>query len=115
MFEQLNPDPGEKGLEKAGRMFYIIAALNLLAIPLFFVAYSDRPAAFAMTATVMSLITAVLAFITPRGVEAQRKWAKWLGIVLAILSLPNIPLGTIIGIATLVYINRASKAGLLSA
>ena len=114
MFEQLMPDPGEKGLEKAGRIFYIIACFNILAIPVAFVAYAGRSAALAVVTSVLSLLTAALAFITARGIEAQRKWAKWLGIVLALLSLPNIPIGTIIGVVTLVYINRANKAGLLN-
>jgi hypothetical protein len=111
MFEQLAPDPGEKGLEKAARVFYIVAVLNLLAIPLAFVAYRGQGALPAVAA-VVGIVFAGLAFVTARGIENQRRWAKWLGIALAVLSLPRIPIGTIIGIATLVYINRASKAGL---
>lgn len=37
-----------------------------------------------------------------------------LGIAQAVLSLLNVPVGTIIGIFALVYLNRASKAGLLN-
>jgi hypothetical protein len=115
MFEQLNPDPGERGLEKAGRIFYIVAAFNAIAVPLSFFVYRDQPFVVAAFASAVSLVVAVLAFITGRGIEAQQKWAKWLGIALAIISLLNLPVGTIIGIAMLVYINRASKAGLLAA
>ena len=114
MFEQLAPDPGEKGLEKAARVFYIVAVLNLLAVPLAFVAHRGEAALAAATA-IIAAVSAGLAFITARGIENQRRWAKWLGIVLAILSLPRIPVGTIIGVATLIYIHRASKAGLFRA
>jgi uncharacterized membrane protein (DUF2068 family) len=114
MFEDLNPDPGQQGLEKAGRIFYIVAVLNLLAIPITFVAYGHQPVVFSLIASFFYVLMALLSFVTARGIEGQKKWAKWLGIVMAILSLPNFPVGTIIGIVTLVYMNRASKAGLLS-
>ena len=115
MFEQLNPDPGERGLEKATRMFHIVAILNLLAVPLAFIVYSDETLLLRIVTAGISAVAAVLAYITARGVEQQRRWAKRLGIVLAMLLLLNVPYGTIIGIAILVYVNRASKAGLLNA
>lgn len=114
MFEQLNPNPGERGIERAGRIFYILAVINALAVPLSFFMYKDRPLLVALVASAVSLVTAVLAFMTARGMDAGRKWAKWLGIALAVLSLFNVPVGTVIGIAILVYINRADRAGLFS-
>lgn len=114
MFEDLKKDPGQEGLEKAGRIFYILAVLNLLAIPLTFLAYGHQPVVYSLIASVLYVLTAGLSFVTARGIEGQKRWAKWLGIVMAFLSLPNLPIGTIIGVVTLVYINRASKAGLLS-
>ncbi|MDD5693653.1 MAG: hypothetical protein WC437_00695 [Patescibacteria group bacterium] len=45
---------------------------------------------------------AVLMFLTAKGVKEKKNWAKIVGIVLAVLNLPNFPLGTIIGILILI-------------
>ena len=55
---------------------------------------------------------AAAALQTGRGIEQRKRWAKSLGIALGVLELINFPIGTVIGVAILVYINRANKAGL---
>ena len=60
------------------------------------------------------VVFGALAFLTAHGIDQQTVWGKWLGYGLGVLSLLNIPIGTIIGIAILVYISRASKAGLFT-
>ena len=61
---------------------------------------------------VLYLVVGAIAYATGKGIENQRPWAKWAGIGLGILELLNFPLGTVIGIAILVYLNRAIKAKL---
>jgi hypothetical protein len=73
------------------------------------------------TFTLLTVITLLLyavmagaAWLTSRGVEGRKNWAKWLGIALGILELLNFPIGTVIGIALLVYLNRAIKSGVFA-
>lgn len=49
-----------------------------------------------------------------RGCGRRGSRARWSGIALGLIELINIPLGTIIGIVVLVYLNRATKAGLFA-
>ncbi len=49
----------------------------------------------------ISLLLAVLYFLTARGISRRRVWAKLAGIVLAILMLPAFPIGTVFGIFAL--------------
>jgi len=60
----------------------------------------------------VNLLLAGAAVATGKGIENARPWAKWVGILLGLLELANIPIGTIIGVAILIYLNRAIKAGL---
>jgi hypothetical protein len=113
MFEQLTHDPGEKGLERATRIFYVLAALNLIAVPACFVLYGSRPPLL-VAMVLISLTSAGVAYAVGRGVERQQKWAKWLGTAFAVVTMLNVPIGTIIGVFTLKYLNRASKAGLFN-
>ena len=113
MFEQLTHDPGEQGLDKAARIFYILAVFNLIAIPASFVLYGSRPALLVLM-VVISLASALVAYIVARGIERQQNWAKWLGTGFAVLTMLNVPIGTIVGVVTLVYLNRAAKSGLFA-
>ena len=73
----------------------------------------------------LTIVTTVLAFgafalaasgalsvIVGVGLMRMRSWARWLAIVLAVLMLLSIPVGTIIGIATLIYLlqDKVGKA-----
>ncbi len=111
MFESVTPDPGAEGLRRAARIFYVIAALSVIvtAILLLLAVTGNglRPLQL-----VFYLVFGAIAYATAKGIENQRPWAKWVGIALGILELLNFPIGTVIGIAILVYLNRAIKAKL---
>jgi hypothetical protein len=111
MFEDLTPNNGEQGLIRAERIFLILAVLTgivFLLDLLRFVSGSPVP----LITLVQLVVSCILSFVTARGIEAQRPWAKWLGYVQGVLFLYNFPVGTVIGIAILIYIYRASKAGM---
>lgn len=40
----------------------------------------------------------IVYLITAKGISEKKNWAKTVGIILGVLSLPNVPLGTILGI-----------------
>lgn len=114
MFESLRADPGEDGLKRAARVFYVLAVLELLSCILRVVLWlTGEP--LTRVGLAIAAITMALCVIAAQGIEQQRPWAKWLGITLGVLLLLNIPIGTVIGIAVLVYLNRANKAGLFNA
>ena len=112
MFESVRPDPGPDGLTRAARIFYVVAVLSALASVLFltFRLMGDRSYTTFRLSTDFGL--AALAFAIGRGIERQRRWAKWLGYAFGTLELINIPIGTVIGAAVIIYLHRADKAGL---
>ncbi|MGZ4811004.1 MAG: hypothetical protein ACXV7D_16895 [Thermoanaerobaculia bacterium] len=112
MFESVTPDPGAVGLARAARIFYVIAVLagGASVIFLIFALMGDRTYTPIRLASDFGL--AALAFVTGRGIDNQKTWAKWTGYVFGIVELVNVPIGTVVGIAAIVYIYRASKAGL---
>jgi len=116
MFESVTPDPGEDGLRRAARIFNVVAVLGAIGAVLFAVAALSSGTFGVIAAIRMFLYAAMaaLAWLTGSGIDAQKVWAKWLGIVLGVLELLNVPIGTVIGVAILVYLNRAIKAGLFS-
>jgi hypothetical protein len=113
MFEELTPDPGREALVRVIRIFDVLCGFNLLAAVIAFFIYADRPPVLVAT-FLISVIGAWLAYLTARGLEHARPSAKWLAIVMALISILNVPVGTVIGVITLVYLNRARKAGLLA-
>jgi hypothetical protein len=117
MFESVMSDPGEEGLKRAARIFYVIAVLGAIGVVLLAgVALSSGTFGIVIgIRLLLYLAMAALAWVTGSGIDAQKSWAKWLGIILGILELLNFPIGTIIGVAILVYLNRAIKVGLFSA
>ena len=114
MFESVVTDPGEDGLKRAARIFFVVAALGAIGVVVFggiaLVTHSFD-AATVITLVLYVLMTAA-AWATGRGIEAKKGWAKWLGLAIGILELINFPIGTVIGVAILVYLSRAIKAGL---
>lgn len=112
MFESVVEDPGADGLRRASRIFLVVAVLIALGTILSTALAIAGDHSFRLPILIVNLGLAVVAYLTSRGIEAQKNWAKWTGIVLGILELFNFPIGTVIGIAVLVYLNRAIKAGL---
>jgi hypothetical protein len=114
MFESVTPDPGADALARAARIFYVIAALSVISTVLLVIVGVTggrlRPIQLAIY-----LMFGGIAYVTGKGIEDQRPWAKWVGIMLGVLELLNFPIGTVIGIGILVYMNRAIKAKLFVA
>jgi len=115
MFESVRPDPGSDGLTRAARIFYVLAVLGGIITALRLLGFFGSPFGIGLAGLLMSAACAILAFVTARGIENQRPWAKNLAYAQGFLSLLNLPIGPIIGIAILIYVSRASKAGLFSA
>jgi hypothetical protein len=114
MFESVVPDPGNDALTRLARIFLVLTVLGVLALVVrVFGFVAHRNAAEAVMLAVAA-ISPALSYVTSRGVEAQRSWAKILAYVQGFLFLFNFPIGTVIGIAVLIYVSRAAKAGLFT-
>jgi hypothetical protein len=115
MFESAIKDKGQEGLTKASRIFFVITFLILMGIVLSVVLTLIGGGRLQPIVITINLVFAGAAYVTGKGIDDGKPWAKWAGIVLGALELLNFPLGTVIGIAILVYLNRAIKAGLFKA
>lgn len=102
-------------LEKAGRLLRLMGWISLIgvigiiaaiAVP----AFSQKSGFNDVTGVVLiSLITLVIPVLylkTGSAIKQGKKWAKITGAVIAIISLISVPIGTIVGIATLFYLNK---------
>ena len=115
MFESVRPDRGNEGLTKAARIFYVLAVLSVLAaLAQFALAVAGRLPP-PLLHIVINFAIAFAAVAIGSGIDKQRRWAKTLGFIVAIVELVNFPIGTVIGIALIVYLYRASKEGLFNA
>jgi len=113
LFESVTRDPGNAGLERATRIFYVLAVLGVFGFGIRVLALlRGGPDGMTLIGAIIALVSTVLAFFTARGMEAQRPWSRNLAYVQGALSLLNVPIGTIIGIAVLIYVSRADRAGL---
>ncbi len=112
MFESVTPDPGADGLTRAARIFYVLAALSGIVVALSLLLAVIGGGGLQPFRLVFYAVSGAIAYATGKGIENQRPWAKWVGITLGILELLNVPIGTVIGIAILVYLNRAIRAKL---
>jgi nitrate reductase gamma subunit len=108
MFESVTPDPGQDALRRAGRIFRVIAVLVVLGSALQAVLVLSDGGSLRLLPLLFNLALAVVSWITAGGIEEQQSWARWVGIVVGLLELVNIPIGTVIGVAILVYLVRAS-------
>ena len=55
-------------------------------------------------------LSAVIGFITAKGISGKKNWAKIVGIILAILNLSNFPIGTILGVLILIGLFDSESA-----
>lgn len=114
MFESVMPDRGVEGITRAARICYVLAVIVAITNALFLVmAIVDERPWRPMSLTINGAFV-VVAWMTGRGIEEQRSWAKWLGYAIGMVDLINVPIGTVVGIAVIVHIHRASKAGLFA-
>lgn len=114
MFDDLRPDPGERGLNRASMIFYVIAVLTIIGAALKLLLGLMGTEIFSPLRFGVFCFFAALAFVIGRGIENQKPWAKWLGYVFGVLELFSFPIGTLIGVAIIVYIYRADKAGMFA-
>ena len=115
MFESVIEDPAQKAVRKLALMFDVLAVLAGIAIVYGIVLRATGDTRMGLFYFAWNGGYAALSLITARGIDRRRGWAKVLAWLIALLSLLNIPVGTIIGIVVIVYLRRAGKAGLLSA
>ncbi|GAC1429536.1 MAG: hypothetical protein NVSMB68_01770 [Thermoanaerobaculia bacterium] len=112
MFESVSPDRGADALNRAARMFYVVATLTYVGNCLTLILAIAGHRFVGPVRPTLNFLFAGMAVATGRGIDGQKSWAKWAGYGLGVLELWNFPLGTIVGAAVLVFIHRASKAGL---
>lgn len=114
MFESVTKNPGEDGLARASRIFYVLTVLSAITLAVRVYQLFSYVTTMKIAMLLFAALSAALAYVTAKGIEEQRPWARVLAYVQAIVCLLNVPVGTVVGIAVLVYVSRASKAGLFA-
>jgi hypothetical protein len=61
---------------------------------------------------VVNAVLAIAAWVIADGIERQARWGQVTAYLFGVLELFSFPIGTVVGIFTLVYLTRATKAGL---
>ena len=112
MFESVVPDPGQDALRRAGRIFRVVAVLIAAGTLLLSVPAVAAGRSLNLPLFVFNLALAAVAWVTAGGIEEQKNWARWVGILFGFVELLNFPIGTVVGMAILIYLVRAGKAGL---
>lgn len=91
-------------------ILFVIGGLMALVAPLMMTAVLAPIAEFVAGIMIICWIVfgviGLLYFVTAYGLWTGQGWARLIAIILAILSLFNIPIGTIIGIVILIYLFR---------
>jgi len=101
---------------KAGRLIRMFGWVNLLftiliaaAVAIFSIAGSEPIPEWDWLVVAPSILVSVVFLLVGAGVKSYRTWAKIVGAALAVICLLYIPIGTLIGIAALVYLARGWK------
>ena len=63
----------------------------------------------------ISALSAVGAWVTAEGIENRKRWARNVGVVIAVLSLFSLGVGTIFGVIELYSLWRAQRGGQFNA
>ena len=114
MFESVVPPPGADGLIRASRIAYALSAFAVLSFAVRLTMHLTERWPSELPYLIWNGSFALIAFLTARGIDAQRIWARRVGYGLAVAALVNVPVGTVIGAALFVYLRRASRAGLFA-
>jgi hypothetical protein len=114
MFESVRKDPGEDGLTRASRIFYVLTVFSAITLLVRLYQLVDWISGPRIVMALFAAVSMTLAWITAKGIEEQRPWARVLAYVQGFVCLFNVPVGTVVGLAVLVYVSRASKAGLFA-
>jgi hypothetical protein len=114
VFESVRKDPGEDGLARAARIFYVLTVLSAITLLVRVYQLFSYVSTGKIVMLLFAALSAALAYITAKGIEEQRSWARVLAYIQGFICLLNIPVGTVVGIAVLVYVSRASRAGLFA-
>ena len=102
-------------LEKAGRLLRLMGWLSLIGVVgiaaavLIPVIVSDGKSEGLFTIIViaaLALIIPILYLNTGTAIKKGKKWGKVTGAVIAAVSLLNLPIGTVFGVATLFYLKK---------
>lgn len=101
-------------LEKAGRILRLMAWLNVVlfvgiigAIAIPTLSDGESGALFSlMLLSIAALAFTVLYLITGSAIKRGESWGKITGAIIAVVSLFNVPLGTICGALILFYLQR---------
>jgi hypothetical protein len=115
VFEKTIENPAVRSLERVTKLFYVSAFVQGLGAIYYFLTIAPRKPLTGSLLVGVTVLTAMLAFVTARGLEEQRPWARNAGYIQAALALLSPPLGTILGLASIYFLWRASREGLFRA
>ncbi|WP_462172216.1 hypothetical protein [Pseudoalteromonas xiamenensis] len=102
-------------LEKAGRLMRLmgwlvsIAAIGIfaaIAIPMYAEGKMDSASIGILLLSLLVFAIPLLYFKAGSAIKQGKKWGKVTGLIVATISLLNLPIGTIFGLATLYYLKK---------
>jgi len=100
VFESVVPDPVETARRRVTMIFRVVAAMIVLRTT-YLTIIAPRLDRFAING-----FLACAAWLIAEGLDDRKRWARWAGIVYAIAELFSVPIGTFIGVVSLVYLVR---------
>ena len=110
MFEHALENPSDADRARLVGLFRVATVGQLLNGVLVFIAIGPDPVALADLA--LSVLCAGGTWVTARGLEHRRGWARDAGFAVAFISLLNLGIGTIFGLVELFSLWRAEAGGL---
>src|SRR5690554_1060389 len=109
-----NKEESMSNLEKAGRILRLMAWLNLVlligivgAIAIPTISDGESGALFSLVLLCIAVLALTVLYLkTGSAIKQGRNWGKVTGSIIAIVSLFNLPLGTICGALILFYLHK---------